>query len=157
MFDTIGERKERRRYIRNRIIPFILCCFFLIGCTAYLLGLDPAKSSKPTDIVQGTGNDINEFDLVHTTLDELEVEWDEMFGQAWSIAYVSGWVRNTSARSVKIENVIYRVQDEEGSVIWEKYDNRFLQGFTLNPIEYFDFYVMPVCTRPAQTFEVIVE
>ena len=157
MFDTLGERKEKRRYIRNRVIPFSTCCLFLIGCIIYLFSLDSEDSSKPTDVVQGTGHTIENFEMTATTPEGLQVKWDEVFGQAWSIAYVSGWIRNTSSRTVNIQNVAYRVLDENNNTIWEDTDYRFSGGFGLEPVEYFDFYVMPVCNRPATVFEIVVE
>jgi len=80
-----------------------------------------------------------------------------MIGQAWSIAYVTGWAQNASTSVVSFESILYRVKDEEGNIIWVEEDVRFPDGFTLEPIEYFDFNVMPVCKRPAHTFELVVE
>jgi len=109
------------------------------------------------DIVQGTGSDMEGFEVVYYGPSELKVKWDELFGQAWSIAYVTGWVQNASTSIISFESILYRVKDKEGNIIWELKDDRFLSGFTMEPIEYFDFNVMPICKRPAQTFELVVE
>ncbi len=109
------------------------------------------------DIVQGTGIDMEGFEVVYYGPSELKVKWDELYGQAWSIAYVTGWVQNASTSIISFESILYRVKDKEGNVIWESKDDRFLSGFTMEPIEYFGFDVMPICKQPAQTFELVVE
>jgi len=88
---------------------------------------------------------------------ELKIKWDDVIGQAWSIAYVTGWAQNVSTRTIRFENIIYRVRDKDGNIIWEEEDDRVAGGFTLEPIEYIDFDIMPICKRPAETFELVVE
>ena len=157
MFDTLGERKTRRRRRRLQLEVFLLCCVICCSCVGYLFSLDPEDSTDPMDIVQGTGSDMEGFEVVYYGPSELKVKWDELFGQAWSIAYITGWIQNASTSIISFESILYRVKDKEGNIIWESKDDRFLSGFTMEPIEYFDFNVMPICKRPAQTFELVVE
>ena len=157
MFDTLGETKERRQRRRLQLEVFLLCCVIVSSCAGYLFSLDPEDSTDPMDIVQGTGSDMGEFEVVYFGPSELKVKWDEMIGQAWSIAYVTGWAQNASTSIISFESINYQVKDTEGNIIWEEKDSRFLRGFTLEPMEYFDFNVMPICKRPAQTFELVVE
>ena len=157
MANMLGERKQRWRERRNRLAIFVLCCGVLIGCAGYLFSLGPEDGVDPMRIVQGTGEDMREFQAVYIGPSTLTVTWDEMIGQAWSIAYVSGWVRNTSNRPVSLKHLSYRVKDEDGTIIWEAPDNRFSGGFQLDPLDYIDFDVMPLCKRPAKTFELVIE
>ncbi len=157
MFDTLGERKERRRHWRHRLVFFILCCVVFFGCVGYLFSLDPEDSTNPMDIVQGTGSEMEEFEMLYSGPPELKIKWDDVIGQAWSIAYVTGWAQNVSTRTIRFENIIYRVRDKDGNIIWEEEDDRVAGGFTLEPIEYIDFDIMPICKRPAETFELVVE
>ncbi len=157
MFYTLGEHRERRRQNRNRFVLFVLCCTVIAGCTGYLFSLDSENGTNPTDIVQGTGDNMGEFEVAYSGPSELKVKWDEVIGQAWSIAYVTGWAQNASTKDIRFKNIIYRVKDENGNIIWEDTDDRFAGGFTLEPMEYFDFGVMPICQRPAKIFEMAVE
>ena len=120
----------------------------------YVYGIDPDESAHPMDIVQGTGAYIEGYEMVYIGPDELQVRWDEVYGQAWSIAMVSGWTRNNSNTIVKFDEIVYRVRSKDNTIIWEETDARFERGFALQPMEYINFDIMPICNRPAKIFEI---
>ncbi len=155
MFDSIGERKQRRAQ-RRRTLAFGLCLLAVaVGGAIYLLS--PHPQADPMDVVQGTGANVGEYEFAYDGPPELEVRWDQATGEAWSIAWVKGWLRNTSAKRLSFEALIYRVKDREGNILWEEKDARFPDGFTLEPAGYINFDIMPLCKRPARVFELAVE
>ena len=117
----------------------------------------PHQQADPMDVVQGTGADLGEYEFAYHGPSELEVRWDKAIGEAWSISWAKGWIRNISARAVSFEALVYRVKDKEGNILWEEQDARFSDGFTLEPAAYINFDIMPICKRPARIFELNVE
>lgn len=155
MFDSIGERKQRRAQ-RRRALAFGLCVLAIaVGGMVYLFS--PHEQADPMDVVQGTGADLGEYEFIYDGPSELEVRWDKAIGEAWSISWAKGWIRNVSAEPVSFAALIYRVKDAQGNILWEEQDARFPEGFTLEPAAYINFDIMPICKRPARVFELAVE
>ncbi len=157
MYDTLGELKQRSIRKRNLFVSVSIILLSVGVSLWFLFNTDPDESPDPLDFVQGTGVDMEGFQMVYEGPSELEVRWDEVIGQAWSIAYVSGWVRNTSQEAVECRNIVYRVKDPDGNIMWEITDERFSGGFDLQPGSYIDFDVLPICKRSAEIFELSVE
>lgn len=165
MKSMLGARKERRTRIIKRLALCSLILFIAGGGLGYIISIDPEKSTKPLDIVRGTGTDQEGFQLVFNGPSELEVKWDEVMGHALSCTQISGWIRNNSTKdSVRFKSIACRVRNNSGDIIWDNPDIEFLdrygpgqyEKFMLEPNEYIDFIVFPLCTTEASSFELVI-
>lgn len=157
MFETIGERRQRKAKRRRQLALILLLLGVAVSCGVYLVGMDAEKTTRPLDIVQGTGASMGSFRVQFVGPPELEVRLDSMDGEAWSIAWVAGWISNRSGSTVKFDQIVYCIRDKDGRVVWEDEDPRFEAGFTLKPMDYVNFDVMPISARSAEVFEIRVE
>lgn len=154
MRDTLGEKHQRRARKRKQFVLMAMVLVVGVGGTGYLFTIDPAESTHPTDIVQGTGVDWEGVQMVFLGPPELVVDWDEVIGQALSCTWVSGWIRNKSDREiVRFDSIFCRARDADGNVIWEVPYMEDAGPFQLNPTEYLDFRVIPICTTETKVFE----
>lgn len=165
MKSMLGARKERKTRIVKRLVFCSLILLIAGGGLGYIISIDPDKSTKPLDIVRGTGTDTEALQLVFSGPSELEVKWDEVGGHALSCTQISGWIRNNSTNdSVKFKSIACRVRNNSGDIIWDNPDIGFLdrfgpgqyEKFILEPNEYIDFIVFPLCTTEASSFELVI-
>ena len=163
---TLGEKKQRKARNIKRFALCLVVLFIAGGGLGYLLTVNPDETTRPLEVVRGTGTDIEGMQLMFIGPEELEVRWDDVTGHALSCVRISGWIKNDSEKKiVKFENLACRVKDNKGNVIWEDLDLEFLDRFgpgkydryTLEPHEYIDFSVFPICNTSVHVFELSVE
>lgn len=157
MLESIGERRQRIARRKRQLVVAVLALCAATTAAVWVFSIDPEKSPRPIDIVQGTGGEMDKFTVRFVGPDGLRLRLDQITGKSWSISWVAGWIRNASPNTVRFDRIRYAVRDEANRILWEVEDPRFPSGFTLDPIDYITFDVMPVCSGRGTAFDVIVE
>ncbi|MDD5094328.1 MAG: hypothetical protein PHV74_08130 [Dehalococcoidia bacterium] len=154
MHETIGERAQRRALTRTKIAICILVIVVMGASVGFMIRNDPNQSKGAIGIVRGSGT---ELEAVFIGPPELKVDWDGVTGQAWSVSLVQGRIRNISNKTVRFQDIVYRVKDGNGDTIWEGSDGRFADGGKLEPTQYLNFVANPITNRESKIFEVVVK
>lgn len=154
MDNTVGAKAQRKSRRRKRFVVILL----VIGVIAVLLKFavftDPSQSKGAIGVVRGTGA---ELETVFTGPDGLKVKWERILGQAWSVSLVEGRIHNVSDEAVRFGGIVYRLRDVEGSVVWEKTDDRYPAGGMIEPLRSIPFVCQPVAGRESKTFELFIK
>jgi hypothetical protein len=154
MDDTIGAAAQRRAQRRKQLAIGLLV-FLAVGVmVSFMINTDPTQSKGAMEIVRGTGA---KLETVFVGPTELRVKWERMIGQAWSVSLAEGRIRNISDKTVKFQGIIYYVKDENGDVIWEEADERYIGGGMIEPLGSISFACHPICKREARIFELLVK
>ncbi|MCL0077273.1 hypothetical protein M1O12_04580 [Dehalococcoidia bacterium] len=124
------------------------------GLGGHFISADPTQGAGSMGIVRGTGG---KLETVFVGLPALEVVWESVIGQAWSVSLVQGRIRNISDARVTFKSIIYSVKDENGDVIWEETDPRYLMGGVIEPLASIYFVSHPISRREARVFELLLK
>ena len=154
MQDPIGITTPQKARRRKQFLIGLLIVEIIGTIFGYMLINDANQSRGVVNIVRGTGAELRTAFLGPS---ELEITWDDMKGKAWSVSLIEGRIRNVSNSVVKFDNVIYRIRDDVGNIIWKDDDWRFERGGSLKPMEYFNFATNPVSKRESEVFEIVIE
>ena len=153
MSEPLGAVANRKRKQRLAVEIAILI-LMISGAIVYLIfNVDTTESKGALEIVMGPGA---EMKATYVGPSELQVQWDNVTGHEWSVALIEGRLRNVSNKIVTFEDVIYRVKDDQGGIIWQQSDSRFEDGGRLGVMQYFNFAAQPMSKKDATSFEVVI-
>ncbi len=150
MDNTVGAAARRRAQRRRKLVIGLVVFLTIGGMGSYLISTDAIQGEGPIGIVRGTGS---KLETVFVGPPELEVVWEQVIGQAWSVSLVQGRIRNISSMTVTFTGITYSVKDENGNVIWEETDPRYIMGGKIEPLGSISFVSHPVSRREARIFE----
>ncbi|HAZ31909.1 MAG TPA: hypothetical protein DCY61_04345 [Dehalococcoidia bacterium] len=154
MDNTVGAAAQRRGRRRKQLVIGLLVLLVIGGLASSLIGPVLTQGKGPTTIASGTGA---ELETVFVGPPELEVVWESVIGQTWSVSLVQGRIRNISNTTVRFKGITYSVKDESGDVIWEETDPRYIMGGVIEPLASIFFVSHPISGREARTFELLVK
>ncbi|MCL0082300.1 hypothetical protein M1O14_01020 [Dehalococcoidia bacterium] len=153
MDETIGAA-ARRKARRKKQLVIGLSVLLVIGALGgHFISADPTQGAGAMGIVRGTGG---KLETVFVGPPALEVVWESVIGQAWPVSLVQGRIRNTSNTTVRFKGITYSVKDENGDVIWEETDPRYIMGGVIEPLASIYFVIHPISRREGTTFQLLV-
>ena len=142
--DTIGAAAQQRARRKKQLAIGLFALLAIGGLVSPFISTLLTQSGGPTAIVRGTGA---ELETVFVGPPELEVVWESVIGQAWSVSLVQGRIRNISNTTVRFKGITYSVKDENGDVIWEETDERYIMGGVIEPLASIYFVSHPISRR----------
>lgn len=154
MEETIGAASRRKSQRKKQLVVGLLGLLIISGFGGYFNSTDSAQGAGAMNIVSGTGG---ELETVFVGPPELEVVWERVIGEAWSVSLVQGRIRNISDARVNFESIIYSVKDENSDVIWEKTDSRYIMGGVIEPLGSISFAVHAISGREARILQLLVK
>lgn len=144
MDNTVGAAAQRRRRRRNQLFIGLFALLAIGGLASSFIG--PA-------LTQTEGSMDTAMETVFVGPPELEVVWESVTNQTWSVSLVQGQIRNISNTTVRFSGITYSVKDENGNVIWEETDERYVAGGAIQPFGSIHFVIYPLAGRDARIFE----
>jgi hypothetical protein len=149
MDDTVGAVAQRRRRRRKQLAIGLFILLVVIGL-ASVIGAALAATEEPV------GTNIG-LKTVFIGPPGLEVVWEGVINQTWSVSLVRGRIRNTSNTMVRFNGITYSIKDENGDVIWKETDERYIMGGMIEPFGSIYFVIYPIAGREARIFELLVK